>query len=115
MCDAAHAARRQLLKQDLRRVCQVVGPAVGAGVVEADDKAGTRCRTQPRLDGIPGCEQVGKRHEAEVVHEGRAQKRRSSRGGGDTGHDLHLDCVCQAHVLGEFENEARHAVDARVA
>ena len=49
------------------------------------------------------------------MHEGRAQKRRSSRGGGDAGDDLHLDCVCQAHVLGEFEHEARHAVDARIA
>ena len=49
------------------------------------------------------------------MHEGRAQKRRPSRGGGDAGDDLNVNCVNEAHVLGEFEREARHAVDARVA
>ena len=49
------------------------------------------------------------------MHEGCAQKGRPSRGGGDAGDDLNVNCVGQAHVLGELEHEACHAVDARVA
>ena len=82
-----------------------------AGLYRQRRKPASAAQGEPRFDLRPGRQPVGEGDGAEVVAERRAQHRRAGERRRDPGHHLHKD----ARKAGrELQQQARHAVDARV-
>lgn len=92
--DVAHKAADgvgafAVFQQDAHRLCQIVRPALGGGIVQRNAEISHGGAGQPLLNDLPRGQPVGKGNNAEIVRQRCTQHRPAAEGSGQSGHDVH--------------------------
>ena len=110
--DVAHKAADgvgafAVFQQDAHRLCQIVRPALGGGIVQRNAEISHGGAGQPFLDDLPRGQSVGKGNNAEIVRQRCTQHRPAAEGSGQPGHDFHGNVRV---IRGKFQQGTCHAV-----